>query len=62
MTHWHLLSSNTDCPLPQAAILREVLEGYMSKAEAYRGDLGDKRLTVEHMVLAMAEDPRFGEV
>eukprot|EP00878_Enallax_costatus_P035582 GHUV01039758.1.p1 GENE.GHUV01039758.1~~GHUV01039758.1.p1 ORF type:complete len:239 (+),score=69.21 GHUV01039758.1:187-903(+) len=44
------------------SIMQEVLQDYMSKAEAFRADLNDKRLTVEHMVLAMAEDPRFGEI
>lgn len=36
-------------------MMREVLEDYLGKAEAYRSDLNDKRLTIEHMVLAMAE-------
>ncbi|KAF8056728.1 clpB2 [Scenedesmus sp. PABB004] len=45
-----------------AGLMAEVLADYLAKAEAYRSDLGDKRLTVEHMVLAMAEDPRFGEI
>lgn len=35
--------------------MREVLQDYLAKAQAYKTDLGDKRLTVEHMVLAMAE-------
>ena len=42
--------------------MKEVLESYLTKAEQYRADLGDKRMTVEHMVLAMAEDARFGEI
>lgn len=42
--------------------MREVLQDYMHKAEAFRSDLGDKRLTVEHMLLAMAEEQRFGEI
>lgn len=37
------------------SIMREVLQDYLGKAEAFRADLNDKRLTVEHMVLAMAE-------
>lgn len=37
------------------AMMQEVLQDYMQKAEAYRTDLGDKRLTFEHMLLAMAE-------
>lgn len=36
-------------------MMREVLADYMQKAHAYKADLGDKRLTVEHMMLAMAE-------
>lgn len=36
-------------------IMKEVLQDYLGKAEAFRADLNDKRLTVEHMVLAMAE-------
>jgi hypothetical protein len=36
-------------------MMREVLHDYLAKAEAFRADLQDKRLTVEHMVLAMAE-------
>ncbi|WIA41731.1 hypothetical protein OEZ86_009074 [Tetradesmus obliquus] len=44
------------------SIMREVLQDYLAKAESFRTDLNDKRLTVEHMVLAMAEDPRFGEI
>eukprot|EP00879_Flechtneria_rotunda_P016154 GHRR01016898.1.p1 GENE.GHRR01016898.1~~GHRR01016898.1.p1 ORF type:complete len:166 (+),score=42.53 GHRR01016898.1:124-621(+) len=44
------------------SIMREVLQDYIGKAEAFKTDLGDKRLTVEHMVLAMAEDPRFAEI
>jgi hypothetical protein len=38
-----------------AELMREVLQDYMSKAQAYRADLQDKRLTVEHVMLAMAE-------
>jgi hypothetical protein len=37
------------------AMMREVMEDYMLKADAFKQDLGDKRLTVEHMLLAMAE-------
>jgi hypothetical protein len=37
------------------AIMQEVLQDYMSKAEAYKADLGDNRLTVEHLMMAMAE-------
>lgn len=37
------------------SIMQEVLQDYVTKAEAFRADLNDKRLTVEHMVLAMAE-------
>lgn len=35
--------------------MREVLQDYMQKAHAYKSDLGDKQLTVEHVMLAMAE-------
>jgi hypothetical protein len=37
------------------AMMREVLQDYMQKAHAYKSDLGDKQLTVEHVMLAMAE-------
>ncbi|KIY96991.1 Chaperone protein clpB 1 [Monoraphidium neglectum] len=46
----------------QDAPLQEVLAGYLAKAEQHRSDMGDKQASVEHLVLALAEDPRFGEV
>lgn len=44
------------------AILKEIFEGWMAKAEAGRVALGDKKMTVEHLVLAMAQDARFGKL
>lgn len=42
--------------------LQDALAAYLARAEAHREDMGDRHATVEHLVLAMAEDPRFGEV
>lgn len=42
-------------PVADEEMMREVLQDYMQKAHAYKADLGDKRLTVEHVMLAMAE-------
>lgn len=39
----------------QQSMMTEVLQDYLARAETFREDLNDKRLTVEHVVLAMAE-------
>lgn len=49
------VGEDADDPEANEAMMREVLQDYLAKAQAYKTDLGDKRLTVEHMVLAMAE-------
>jgi hypothetical protein len=51
----YLQVQEADDAAESEAMMREVMEDYMSKAEAFKQDLGDKRLTVEHMLLAMAE-------
>jgi len=43
----------------EEAILREIIEGYFLKAEGARKEMGDKRLTVEHLLVALSQDPRF---
>jgi ATP-dependent Clp protease ATP-binding subunit ClpB len=46
----------------QDAALRDVVTDYLLKAEQHRADMGDRRVTVEHVMLALAEDRWFGEV
>jgi len=46
----------------QDAALRDVLADYLAKADRHRADMGDRRVTVEHVMLALAEDRWFGEV
>ncbi len=42
----------------EESMMHEGVQDYLAKAEQYKSDLGDKRMTVEHLVLAMSEDPR----
>lgn len=46
----------------EEAILKEIYADYIARADASRETMGDKKLTVEHLVLAMARDPRFGRL
>ena len=40
----------------------KVMESIFASAQRYQEDLGDDNLTTEHLVLAMAQDQRFGEI
>lgn len=45
-------------PLPQEAHKGQI-EALMAAAQAQASKLGDDRLTIEHMVLALADNPRW---
>ena len=38
------------------------MESIFASAQRFQEDLGDDNLTTEHLVLAMAQDQRFGEI
>lgn len=41
---------------------RQAVDNIIKRAETYCTDMGDTKLTVEHLVLALAQNPRFSEV
>ena len=43
------------------SMLGRDLEGLFERARKYKKDLGDSYVSVEHLVLAFAQDKRFGK-
>ena len=46
---------------PAQQVLGRNLEGTITKAEAIKKEMKDDFTSVEHLVLAMVDDPRFGK-
>jgi hypothetical protein len=49
-------------PIPAQKLDPKVMEGIFASAARFQEDLGDENLTTEHLVLAMSQDQRFGEI
>lgn len=55
-------SEPTPEPPGSTQVDEEAVRGWLARADRHRKGMGDGKLTTEHLVLAMADNPRFGEI